>query len=147
AVALALVVGARKPLADCVLIEPEFFAEGDHPSPGGAYCAALHDYLRGVDPEPAMDHALATADRMASGSFLMPPLTLLSQLVQCDQEGFALALADALEEHREHYTVGARGKDIEAAVSLDVLGLACHARRIGWPVPVRSPYLPEGLLH
>ncbi|MEV6042525.1 immunity 49 family protein [Streptomyces xanthochromogenes] len=147
AVALALVVGARKPLADCVLIEPEFFAEGDHPSPGGAYCAALHDYLRGVDPEPAMDHALATADRMASGSFLMPPLTLLSQLVQCDQEGFALALADALEEHREHYSVGARGKDIEAAVSLDVLGLACHARRIGWPVPVRSPYLPEGLLH
>ncbi|MFF3975861.1 immunity 49 family protein [Streptomyces sp. NPDC001828] len=146
AVALALVVGARRPLADCVLIEPEFFAEGDHPSPGGAYCAALHDYLRGVDPEPAMDHALAVADRMAGGSFLAPPLSLLSQLVQCDQQGFALALADALEEHREHYTVGARGRDMEAAVNLDVLGLACHARRIGWPVPVRSPYLPKSLL-
>lgn len=146
AVALALVVGARRPLADCVLVEPEFFAEDGRPSPGGAYCAALHDYLRGVDPEPAMDHALTTAVRMADGSFLAPPVSLLSQLVEGDQQGFALALADALEEHREHYTVGDRGKDIEAAVNLDVLGLACHARRIGWPVPIRSPYLPEGLL-
>lgn len=146
AMALTLIVGAREPLADCVLIEPEFLAEGDHPSPGGAYCVALHDYLRGADPEPAMDHALATADRMAGAGFLAPPLSLLSQLVQCDQEGFALALADALEEHREHYSVGARGRDFEAAVNLDVLGLACHAHRIGWPVPVRSPYLPEGLL-
>ncbi|MFD7341649.1 immunity 49 family protein [Streptomyces violascens] len=146
AVALALVVGARRPLADCVLVEPEFFVEDDRPSPGGAYCAALHDYLRGVDPEPAMDHALTTAARMAGGSFLAPPVSLLSQLVQGDQQGFALALADALEDHREHYTVGDRGKDMEAAVSLDVLGLACHARRIGWPVPIRSPYLPEGLL-
>ncbi|WP_053724907.1 immunity 49 family protein [Streptomyces sp. WM6378] len=146
AVALALVVGARRPLADCVLVEPEFFVEDDHPSPGGAYCAALHDYLRGVDPEPAMDHALTTAARMADGSFLAPPVSLLSQLVQGDQQGFALALADALEEHREHYTVGDRGKDMEAAVNLDVLGLACHAHRIGWPVPMRSPYLPEGVL-
>ncbi|MFJ8383912.1 Imm49 family immunity protein [Streptomyces sp. NPDC094438] len=144
--ALALSVGARWPLADCVLVEPAFFAEDGYPSPGGAYCAALHDYLRGVDPEPAVDHALRTAARMASPGFLAPPVALLSQLVQGDQEGFALALADALEEHREHYTVGDRGKDIEAAVNLDLLGLACHARRIGWPVPIRSPYLPEGLL-
>lgn len=93
-----------------------------------------------------MDHALTTAARMADGSFLAPPVSLLSQLVQGDQQGFALALADALEEHREHYTVGDRGKDMEAAVNLDVLGLACHAHRIGWPVPIRSPYLPEGLL-
>ncbi|MCX5384236.1 immunity 49 family protein [Streptomyces sp. NBC_00083] len=146
AMSLVLVVGARGPLADCVLIEPEFFAEGDQPSPGGAYCAALHDYLRGVDPEPAMDHALETAARMAGGSFLAPPAVLLSQLVEGDQRGFALALADALEEHREHFEVGERGKEVEAAVDLDVLGLACHAHRIGWPVPVRSPYLPEGLL-
>ncbi|MET9359697.1 Imm49 family immunity protein [Streptomyces sp. NPDC006632] len=146
AVALALVVGARGPLADCVLIEPEFFAEGDQPSPGGAYCAALHDYLRGVDPEPAMDHALETAARMADGTFLAPPAVLLSQLVEGDRRGFALALADALEEHHEHFGVGSRGKDVEAAVDLDVLGLACHARRIGWTVPVRSPQLPGGLL-
>ncbi|MCT9088996.1 immunity 49 family protein [Streptomyces sp. ASQP_92] len=146
AVALALVIGARGPLADCVLIEPGFFAEGDHPSPGGAYCAALHDYLRGVDPEPAMDHALLIADRADTGGFLAPPAALLSQLVQGDRQGFALALADALEEHREHYTVGARGKDMEAAINLDVLGLVCHAHRLGWPVPVSSPYLPQGLL-
>ncbi|MEU3501987.1 Imm49 family immunity protein [Streptomyces hundungensis] len=146
AVALALVHGEREVLADCVLIEPGFFAEGDHPSPGGAYCAALHDYLRGVDPEPAMDHALLIGDRADTGGFLAPPVVLLSQLVQGDRQGFVLALADALEEHREHYTVGARGKDMEAALNLDVLGLVCHARRLGWPVPVRSPYLPESLL-
>ncbi|MEU9101060.1 Imm49 family immunity protein [Streptomyces sp. NPDC048361] len=146
AMALVLVVGARGPLADCVLIEPEFLAEADQPSPGGSYCVALHDYLRGVDPEPAMDHALRTAARMTGGAFLAPPAVLLSQLVEGDQRGFALALADALEEHREHFAVGDRDKDVEAAVDLDVLGLACHARRIGWPVPVRSPYLPEGLL-
>ncbi|MEV5276792.1 immunity 49 family protein [Streptomyces sp. NPDC052811] len=146
AVALALTVGARRTLADCVLVEPGFFAEDDYPSPGGAYCAALHDYLRGVEPEPAVDHALRTAARMRSAGFLGPPVVLLSQLVQGDRQGFALALADALEEHREHYTVGDRGNDIEAAVNLDILGLACHARRIGWPVPIRSPYLPEGLL-
>ncbi|MFF4183631.1 Imm49 family immunity protein [Streptomyces sp. NPDC001691] len=146
AVALALVVGARGPLADCVLMEPGFFAEDDRPSPGGAYCAALHDYLRGVAPEGAMDHALSTAERTTGGGFLPPPVSLLSQLIEGDQRGFALALADALEEHREYYAVGDRGKDLEAAVNLDVLGLACHARRIGWPVPVRSPYLPEGLL-
>ncbi|MFI6684151.1 immunity 49 family protein [Streptomyces sp. NPDC050485] len=146
AIALALTVGARRPLADCVLVDPVFFAEDGYPSPGGAYCAALHDYLRGVDPEPAVDHALRTAARMASPGFLAPPVSLLSQLVQGDRDGFALALADALEEHREYYAVGDRGKDIEAAVNLDLLGLACHARRIGWRVPIRSPYLPQGLL-
>ncbi|MFG3280669.1 immunity 49 family protein [Streptomyces sp. NPDC048111] len=146
AVALALIAGARGPLADCVLVAPEFFAEGDHPSPGGAYCAALHDYLRGVDPVPAMDHALVTADRTPRPSFLRPPIVLLSQLVEGDRPGFALAVADALEEHRAHYTVGSRGTGPEAAVNLDVLGLVCHARRLGWAVPVRSPYLPDDLL-
>ncbi|MFE9410757.1 Imm49 family immunity protein [Streptomyces sp. NPDC006704] len=145
ATALALVVGARGPLADCVLIEPEFFDEGERPSPGGAYCVALHDYLRGVDPEPATDRAVASLDRAAGAAFLPPPILLLSQLVQGDRQGFVLALADALEEHREHYAVGKRGEDPEAAVNLDVLGLACHAHRIGWSIPLRSAYLPGGL--
>ena len=92
-----------------------------------------------------MDHALNTAARMAERAASWPRrYSLLSQLVQGDRQGFALALADALEEHREHYTVGDRGKDIEAAVNLDVLGLACHAHRIGWPVPIRSPICPRG---
>ncbi|MFG2292716.1 Imm49 family immunity protein [Streptomyces sp. NPDC048603] len=143
AVACALVVGARGPLADCVLMPPEFFEQGPYESPGGAYCAALHDYLRGADPEPALDRALRAAGRLAGDGFLGPPVVLLSQLVEGDREGFALALADALEAHREHYAVAARGLAPEAALDLDVLALACHARRIGWPVPVRSPYLPE----
>ncbi|MBT2480645.1 Imm49 family immunity protein [Streptomyces sp. ISL-94] len=61
-------------------------------------------------------------------------------------EGFARAPADALEEHREHHEVGALGREPEAALSPDVLALVCHARRMGRPVPVGSPYLPQELV-
>ncbi|MEU6682964.1 Imm49 family immunity protein [Streptomyces sp. NPDC046832] len=39
-----------------------------------------------------------------------------------------------------------RADDPDAAVDLDFLALACHARRRGWAVRVASPYLPQGLL-
>lgn len=35
----------------------------------------------------------------------MPPAVLLSQLVEGDEEGFNLALADVLEAHRAYYQV------------------------------------------
>ncbi|WP_234432956.1 Imm49 family immunity protein [Streptomyces sp. NRRL S-1824] len=31
-------------------------------------------------------------------------------------------------------------------MDLDVLALACHARRTGWDIRVESPYLPQRLL-
>jgi hypothetical protein len=143
ATAMALVVGVRELLADCVLVDPDFFMRKRI---GGSYFSALHDYLRGEDPKPALDEALRRAAQTPRSPVLRPPLVLLSQLVQGDREGFVLALADALEEHREHYSVGDRANDLEAGVNLNILGLTCHARRLGWPVPVRSPYLPQGLL-
>ncbi|MFF5447797.1 Imm49 family immunity protein [Streptomyces sp. NPDC012888] len=145
-VALALAAGARGPLADCVLVTPGFFEQGPYASPASAYCAALHDYLRGADPEPAVLRALRTAGRLSGGGFLPPPVSLLSQLVDGDRQGFVLALADALEAHREHHAGAGRGRDPEAWIDLDVLGLACHAHRMGWPLPVSSPYLPRALL-
>lgn len=144
AVALALIAGQRQPLADCVLASPEFFAEGD--GPVDAYCAALHDYLRGADPVPAVDRALAVCFQHERGTYHAPPVRLLSQLVEGDREGFALALADALEEHREHYTLGALAGEADALLDLDILALVCHARRLGWDIPVRSPYLPAGII-
>ncbi|MER5864302.1 immunity 49 family protein [Kitasatospora sp. NPDC002040] len=145
AVALALIAGGREQLADCVLVAPEFFTEGCYFGPVDAYGAALHDYLRGVDPVPALEQAFAVCAQQGRGLYLAPPVGLLSQLVEGDREGFALALVDALEEHREHWTVGDLPGDPDALVDLDILALACHADRMGWPVPVSSPYLPKGL--
>ncbi|MEU9300968.1 Imm49 family immunity protein [Streptomyces sp. NPDC048269] len=143
-VALALITGQRELLAACVLTDPDIFAR--NVTAGAAYGRALQDYLRGADPEPALERALRTISPLRDTNFVVPPVVLLSQLVEGDREGFALALADALEAHREHYEVGDLGKEAEAVLSLDILALVCHARRMGWPVPVVSPYLPEELI-
>ncbi|MFD9405942.1 Imm49 family immunity protein [Streptomyces sp. NPDC059989] len=143
-VALGLITGQRSLVADCVLADPEIFARSV--TAGAAYGAALQAYLRGADPEPALDRALRTIVPLRDSNFVVPPVVLLSQLVEGDREGFALALADALEEHRDHYEVGVLGRETEATLSLDILALVCHARRMGWPVPVVSPYLPEELI-
>ncbi|MFD5552762.1 Imm49 family immunity protein [Streptomyces sp. NPDC127068] len=144
--ALAMAVGLPDLLADCARTAPEQFAAGR----GGAntaYALALHAYLSGTDPEHALDRALRNDGRRArAADGPGAPAVLLSQLVAGDRTGFVLALADALEEHRDHFTVGDRGTAVDAAVSLDVLGLACHAHRMGWDVVVHSPYLPRGLL-
>lgn len=111
-----------------------------------AYREALHAYLKGTDPEAAAERALRQAEKAKDRGFAMPPAVLLSQLVEGDAESFNLALADALEAHRAHYEVADRADDPAAAVSLDALALACHARRRGWDIRVESPYLPRELL-
>ncbi|QDY78655.1 immunity 49 family protein [Streptomyces qinzhouensis] len=143
--ALALITGDRRSLADCVLVEPGFFTEESPLTAVAAYGAALHDYLRGVDPVPAMDRALS------SGGYdphrrPEPPAVLLSQLVEGDREGFALALADTLEAHRDHYATGDEADTNHAVLDLDALALVCHVRRMGWRPPVTSPYLPDRIL-
>lgn len=144
AVAAALIAGEPQQAAE--LVAPEFFVKGGRVGPVDAYGAALHDYLRGVDPVAAVDRALTVCAQYEQGRYLAPPVRLLSQLVEGDQVGFALALADALENHREHFTLADLSGDAEALVDLDILALACHAHRLGWDVPVSSPYLPMGLL-
>lgn len=145
AIALALITGDRASLAACVLVEPSFFAAAAHPTDITAYGAALHDYLRGVDPVPAVDRALAVAAAYEHTRRPAPPVVLLSQVVEGDREGFALALVDTLERHREHYSTGELSETHHAVLDLDVLALVCHVRRMGWHVPVSSPYLPEGV--
>lgn len=145
-VSLALVTGDRDALAACVTVEPEFLTATDHFGPANAYGAALHDYLRGADPEPAVNTAFEVSFRHERGAYLAPPVHLLSQLVEGDREGFALALADALEKHRDHYAMGELSEKSEAVLDLDVLALVCHVRRMGWDVPVVSPYIPAGVV-
>ncbi|MEV5989577.1 Imm49 family immunity protein [Streptomyces sp. NPDC052051] len=144
AVALALIAGAREDLAPLVLTGPTF-ARPDG-SAFAPYREALHAYLKGTDPETAARRALQQHEKAKDWGFAMPPAVLLSQLVEGDEESFNLALADALEAHRDHYQVADRADDPDASVNLDILALACHARRRGWTIRVESPYLPQTLL-
>ncbi|MEU9252650.1 immunity 49 family protein [Streptomyces sp. NPDC048270] len=143
-VLLALATGRREDLAPFVLTGPACH-EQDR-SAYASYRRALHDYLRGEDPGPATDQALADAPRVRGRGFEEAPAVLLSQLVEGDEESFNLALLDALEAHRDHFLVADRADHPDAAVSLDVLALACHARRRGWGIRVSSAYLPPHLL-
>ncbi|MER6196033.1 immunity 49 family protein [Streptomyces sp. NPDC001586] len=144
AVAFALITGAREDLAPLVLTGPTF--AGPDGSAFTAYREALHAYLTGAEPEAAAQRALHEAEKAKDWGFAMPPTVLLSQLVEGDEESFNLALADALEAHRAYYQVADRADGPEVSVNLDVLALACHARRRGWAIRVESPYLPHGLL-
>ncbi|OIJ87128.1 immunity 49 family protein [Streptomyces monashensis] len=144
ATAFALITGAREDLAPLVLTGPAF-ARPDG-SAFSAYREALHAYLKGTDPKPAAQRALQQDEKARDWGFAMPPAVLLSQLVEGDEESFNLALADALEAHRDHYRVADRADDPDASLNLDILALACHARRRGWAIRVESPYLPQTLL-
>ncbi|MEU9046966.1 MULTISPECIES: immunity 49 family protein [unclassified Kitasatospora] len=145
ALSYALITGDSEDLEPLVLAGPTIAAEDR--SPFASYRAALHDHLRGADPRPATERALKEVERTRDQGFLPPPVVLFSQLVEGDETTFNLALLDALEAHRDHYCVADRATDTDAALSLDILALACHARRSrGWTVHVRSPYLPPRLL-
>ncbi|MFG2988453.1 immunity 49 family protein [Streptomyces sp. NPDC048257] len=139
----ALITGNRADLAPLVVSGP---TPQEDRSAYASYRQALHDYLRGEDPEPATDRAVADVGRTRDWGFPPAPAVAFSQLVEGDEESFNLALADALEAHRDHYSVADRAVGAAAAVNLDILALACHARRRGWRIRVSSPYLPEGLL-
>ncbi|MEU3882296.1 immunity 49 family protein, partial [Streptomyces californicus] len=144
ATAFALITGSREDLAPLVLTGPTYTAPDG--SAFSAYREALHAYLTGTDCEAAAEQALRQAEKARDWGWAMPPAVLLSQLVEGDEESFNLALADALEAHRAHYQVADRADDPDAAVDLDALALACHARRRGWEIRVDSAYLPKGLL-
>ncbi|WP_371648714.1 immunity 49 family protein [Streptomyces mirabilis] len=144
AVAFALITGVREHLAPLVLTGPT--AAGPDGSTFAAYREALHAYLKSTDPESAAQRALQQAEKAKDWGLATPPAVLLSQLVEGDEESFNLALADALEAHRAYYQIADRADDPDAFLNLDILALACHARRRGWAIRVESPYLPQSLL-
>ncbi|MGF1429625.1 Imm49 family immunity protein [Kitasatospora sp. LaBMicrA B282] len=144
AVDFALITGVPEHLAVLVRTGPAVSTKDDGPT--SSYRRALHDYFRGVDPEPATEQALRTFGDGRDRGFLPPPAVLLSQLVDGDEESFNLALADALEAHRAFHQVAARAAAPDAALNLDILALACHAHRSRrWRIRVDSSYLPPRL--
>ncbi|MFC5721993.1 Imm49 family immunity protein [Streptomyces gamaensis] len=140
----ALITGRREDIAALVLTGSALLEKDQ--SAYAWYRRALHDYLRGAEPEPATDRALNESEKAKSRVFVPAPAVLLSQLVEGDEESFNLALIDALEAHRDHHQVADRATEPAAAINLDILALACHARRRGWNIRVASPYLPPRLL-
>ncbi|MGI5196991.1 Imm49 family immunity protein [Streptomyces sp. CA-288835] len=144
AVDFALITGRREDLAPLVLAGPTCARKDG--SLFASYREALHDYLRGEDPEPATDRALQDCEKAKNQTFLPPPAVLFSQLVEGDEQSFNLALLDALEAHRDHHRIADRATDCDAAINLDILALTCHARRRGWNIRVTSPYLPARIL-
>ncbi|MEU7648130.1 immunity 49 family protein [Streptomyces huasconensis] len=101
-------------------------------------------YLKGTEPESAARRALEQAENAEDWGFAMPPAVLLSQLVEGDEESFNLALADALEAHRDYYQVADRADRPDVSINLDILALTCHARRRGWAIRVESPIFRRG---
>ncbi len=144
ATALALITGVHEDLAPLVLTGPAFVRPDG--SAFAAYREALHAYLKGTEPEAVARRALEQAEKAEDWGFALPPAVLLSQLVEGDEESFNLALADALEAHRDYYEVADRADRPDVSINLDILALTCHARRHGWAIRVESPYLPQRLL-
>lgn len=169
AIEYAVLSGSRERLDTLLSYAMDAFAFEDRAESASVhslYSAALLAYLRAessrsrtdhnddqgtVQPteevRAAMDEAVAALERHhALPGYPPPPVILLSQLVAGDREGFALALADALEEHRDASGVGRNQGDSDGFVNTRVLALACLARARGWDVPVESDYLPRGVL-
>ncbi|WP_116248438.1 Imm49 family immunity protein [Nocardiopsis sp. FIRDI 009] len=169
AVEYAVLSGARERL-DALLAHPAGAFDSERDGGGISvfrlYPVALLAYLRAEvagprtaesgarDVEPleaqargATDDALAALPRyQVIPGFPPPPVVPLSQLVAGDREGFALALADALEAHRDAFSAGDKRGDSRGLVNTRLLALACLARARGWDVPVESDYLPRGVL-
>jgi hypothetical protein len=142
-------------------IGAEYLRGGDGPSVYSHYREAFLAYLgsevdrlrwpeEDVPPNPrveeALDRALEALTAYDVPGHPPPPVILLSQLVAQDRDGFDLALVDVLEEHRDAHGIGERAEDPDGLIDLDALALACLARAKGWPVRVRSDYLPQGVL-
>ncbi|MBB4935310.1 hypothetical protein F4561_006204 [Lipingzhangella halophila] len=148
AVCAALLVDDVRSLDALVTLHPRYFAAEHTLDTFRYYRDALHDYLRGADATAAADRALWARERAAASKpdMLTPPAALLSQLVAGDPGGFAHTLVEELEEHRDHFTAADNADDPAQLVNLDILALARHATAKGWPLPVRSGYLPEAFL-
>ncbi|MFD7708913.1 immunity 49 family protein [Streptomyces sp. NPDC059786] len=78
---------------------------------------------------------------------LYPPINLFYHFVRKDEEGFSPALEEALKLHKTYWTLNEdRATDIDGAIALGPLAIACLARDGGIPVDVESDYLPKHLL-
>ncbi|MET9365435.1 immunity 49 family protein [Streptomyces sp. NPDC006632] len=96
----------------------------------------------GTDPQN-----LRFVDRELMLKILYPPLNVFYRFITNDQEKFTEALTQAIQLHHEYWTEDEeRREDLDGAVALAPLALACLAHDAGQPIEVESEYLPENLL-
>ncbi|MFJ3962511.1 immunity 49 family protein [Streptomyces sp. NPDC090036] len=78
---------------------------------------------------------------------IYPPINLFYNFVHKNEEGFGPALAEALNLHKGYWTLTEeRTEDIDGAVALGPLAMACLAYDGKLPVGVESPFIPKYLL-
>jgi hypothetical protein len=78
---------------------------------------------------------------------LYQPINLFSYFLRKDHEGFNRALTEALELHKAYWTASEeRSRDLNGAIALGPLAIACLAYDAGFPIDVESEYLPKALL-
>ncbi|MFK0258340.1 immunity 49 family protein [Streptomyces sp. NPDC090445] len=94
------------------------------------------------DPEVARN-----TPRDALQGVMYPPLNLFYHVVRKRQEEFGPALAEALKLHKAYWTLDEeRATDIDGALPLGPLAMACLAHDGKFPIDVESPFLPKYLL-
>lgn len=102
----------------------------------------LTDAIQASDPSVAR----VTPRDMLQG-LLYPPINLFSHFVRRDEAGFGPALEEALKLHKVYWTLDEdRAADIDGAVALGPLAIACLAYDGEIPIGVESEYLPKHLL-
>jgi hypothetical protein len=106
---------------------------------------ARHGVVTPVVEDPAVAQV---APRDLLEGVLYPPINLFYPFVRRDEPGFSLALEEASKLHRAYWTLTEeREPDIDGAVALGPLAIACWAYGGDLPVDVESEYLPKRLLH
>ncbi|MGW0698280.1 immunity 49 family protein [Streptomyces sp. NPDC002867] len=79
---------------------------------------------------------------------LYPPINLFYHFVRRDMDGFSPALEEALKLHKTYWTLTEeRATDIDGAMALGPLAIACWAYDGELPIDVESEYLPKHLLN
>ncbi|MFF1561866.1 immunity 49 family protein [Streptomyces sp. NPDC058279] len=78
---------------------------------------------------------------------IYPPLNLFYHFVRKQEAEFSPALAEALNSHKAYWTLDEeRATDIDGALALGPLAMACLAYDGKLPVDVESPFIPKYLL-
>ncbi len=94
------------------------------------------------DPEVARNTPLD-----ALQGVMYPPLNLFYHFVRKLEEEFGPALAEALNLHKAYWTLTEeRAADIDGALALGPLAMACLAYDGKLPIDVESPFIPKYLL-
>jgi hypothetical protein len=102
----------------------------------------LTEALQKSHPEVAR-----VAPRDLLQSIRYPPINLFHWFLRQDVQGFNQALAEAVELHKAYWTSDEdRVKDPAGMVALAPLALVCFAYDAGFPIEVRSEYLPIALV-